>query len=111
MGATSRDPGSPLDKLFSYYLPSLADYEDYFQSLIMNMRIGNHSGIFNVEEKYLRQAMELAAAQNITCEPSGIAGLGLLLQQAELVPRDEKVLIINTGKTNLRPVLPLAAKA
>ena len=111
MGATSRDPGSPLDKLFSYYLPSLADYEDYFQSLIMNMRIGNHSGIFNVEEKYLRQAMELAAAQNITCEPSGIAGLGLLLQQAELVPRDEKVLIINTGKTNLHPVLPLTAKA
>src|SRR5678810_5314 len=79
-GATSHNASTSLDKLFSYYLPSLKDYNDYLNSLMENARIGPHSGILDVEEEFVEEAMDIAQKQNIRCEPSGIAGLALLLQ-------------------------------
>ncbi|HNT50496.1 MAG TPA: PLP-dependent lyase/thiolase, partial [Cyclobacteriaceae bacterium] len=99
MGATTRDVNSRLDKLFSYYLPSLDDYQFYINSLIQNGRIGNLSGILDVDENFVEEAMEIAKKQSVRCEPSGIAGLALLLQMRDEVPKDEKILIINTGST------------
>jgi threonine synthase len=99
MGATTRDANSSMDKLFSYYLPSLDDYQFYINSLIQNGRIGNLSGILEVDEAFTAEALEIAKNHNIRCEPSGIAGLALMLQMREELPRDEKMLIINTGST------------
>jgi hypothetical protein len=99
MGATTRDVNSRLDKLFSYYLPSLDDYQFYINSLIQNGRIGNLSGILDVDENFVEEAMDIAKKQSVRCEPSGIAGLALLLQMRDEVPKDEKILIINTGST------------
>lgn len=99
MGATTRDANSSMDKLFSYYLPSLDDYQFYINSLIQNGRIGNLSGILEVDEAFTTEALEIAKNHNIRCEPSGIAGLALMLQMRDELPRDEKMLIINTGST------------
>jgi threonine dehydratase len=35
----------------------------------------------------------------IANEPSGIAGLALLLQKKSSIDKDKKILIVNTGKT------------
>lgn len=99
MGATTRDANSRMDKLFSYYLPSLDDYQFYINSLIQNNRIGHLSGILDVDENFIEEALEIVRNHNVRCEPSGIAGLALLLQMRDELPRDEKMLIINTGST------------
>lgn len=99
IGATTRDENSRMDKLFSYYLPSLNDYQFYINSLIQNDRIGGLSSILDVSEEFIEEALEIAKGQSITCEPSGIAGLALLLQMRDEIPADEKILIVNTGKT------------
>lgn len=99
MGATTRDANSRMDKLFSYYLPSLDDYQFYINSLIQNNRIGHLSGILDVDENFIEEALEIIRKHKVRCEPSGIAGLALLLQMKDELPRDEKMLIINTGST------------
>ncbi len=99
MGATTHDANSRMDKLFSYYLPSLDDYQFYINSLIQNQRIGNLSGILDVDENFIEDALDIARKHSIRCEPSGIAGLALLLQMKDELPADEKILIINTGST------------
>ena len=99
LGATTHDANSRMDKLFSYYLPSLNDYQFYTNSLIQNQRIGNLSGILEVDESFIEEAMDISKKHSIRCEPSGIAGLALLLQMKDELPKDEKMLIINTGST------------
>ncbi len=100
IGATTHSASTKLDKLFSYYLPSLKDYNDYLASLIANNRIGHASGILDVEEEYIEEALAIAKQQNIKCEPSGIAGLALLLQNKNDIPHEAKILIVNTGCTD-----------
>ena len=99
LGATTHHEHTRLDKLFSYYLPSLKDYNGYLSSMISNDRIGSGSGILDVEEEFVEEAIAMAHAQGIQCEPSGIAGLSLLLQNRSDFPPDDKILIVNTGKT------------
>jgi len=99
-GATSHNANTRMDKLFSYYLPSMKDYNDYLNSMIENARIGSSSGILDVEEEFLEEAMEIARGQGIRCEASGIAGLALLLQLRNDIPHDDKILIVNTGLTD-----------
>jgi hypothetical protein len=99
MGATTRDANSRMDKLFSYYLPSLDDYQFYINSLIQNNRIGHLSGILDVDENFIEEALDIIRNHKVRCEPSGIAGLALLLQMKDELPRDEKMLIVNTGST------------
>jgi Pyridoxal-phosphate dependent enzyme len=99
IGATTHQPYTRLDKLFSYHLPSLKDYNDYLDSLISNERIGHASGILDVEEEFIEEALQLAGRQNITAEPSGVAGIALLLQNRNDIPPGDKILIVNTGKT------------
>jgi threonine dehydratase len=99
MGATTHDAKSSMDKLFSYYLPSLDDYQFYINSLIQNGRIGNLSGILEVDEHFISEALDIARKHNVRCEPSGVAGLALMLQMRDELPKDEKMLIINTGST------------
>ena len=54
-----------------------------------------------MEEQYLNEAQLLAQDLGINAEPSGIAGLALLLQMKHSIPRDKKILIVNTGKTKI----------
>jgi hypothetical protein len=60
---------------------------------------GPDSNVHILDENYLDNAVSIASKQNINCEPSGIAGLGMLLQMQGKIPKDKKILIVNTGKT------------
>lgn len=62
---------------------------------------GDESNVYLLNERYLDAAIALAAEQNITCEPSGIAGLGMLLQMQDHLPKNKKMLVVNTGKAKL----------
>jgi threonine synthase len=57
--------------------------------------------VFLVKERFLDEALGLAEKQGIDCEPSGIAGLALMLQMKDRLPKDKKMLVVNTGKTKL----------
>ncbi len=57
------------------------------------------SQVYNLKEEFLDKAMEIANNNNVNCEPSGIAGLALLLHLKNKIPKNAKILIVNTGKT------------
>ncbi len=99
LGATTDNPNSIADKLYSHHLPN-ANYSDQWIRFFRDSGYcGQQSMVHVVEENFLEQAVELAEKLEITAEPSGIAGLGLMLQMADSIPKDAKVLIVNTGKT------------
>jgi len=58
-----------------------------------------------VKEKYLESAMEIAEYFGIKFEPSAMSGLGLFLQLSDSnnihIRNNEKVIIINTGKSKI----------
>jgi hypothetical protein len=115
-GATTNNPKSKADKLYSYHLPFAHTSEQWIRSYRFAQSCGDGTSVCVVKEKYLDQAMEIAVGQGVQCEYSGIAGLALMLQLADKLPRDAKILIVNTGKTKLppsispRPVLPKSVK-
>lgn len=104
-GATTTQKNTIMDKLYSPYFGENTNQEtcktviDKYQDFI------KPSGIYEVEDQFTEQAMQIAENNNITCEPSGIAGLGLFLQltsQGTLeIAKNSKVLIVNTGKLKL----------
>jgi len=60
---------------------------------------GSKSQVMLIKEKFLDEAMRIAESQGINCEPSGISGLALFLQMKDKIPKNKKILIVNTGKT------------
>lgn len=103
LGATTINEDSKMEKLFSYFLPSIDKHNQIISELKNNRCIGNLSDIYSVEEKYVDEALAIASEEKINCEPSGIAGLALLLQVRNLISPDSRILIVNTGKTNYYP--------
>src|SRR3989338_7089415 len=69
-------------------------YENVLNVAKREIQSINHDPRF--KEKYLDKAMEIADNNNIVCEPSGIAGLALMLQIRKIIPKDKKILIVNT---------------
>ncbi len=99
LGATINDPKSKADKLYSAHLPFVHFDEQWIRLYKLEGACGSESNVYVVHEKYIDLAMEIAKQNNIECEPSGIAGLALLLQMKHKIPKDKKILIVNTGKT------------
>ncbi len=98
IGVTTNDKKSKADKLYSPHLP-FAGFNEQWISLYRQCGFcGNKSDVFVFREEYLNKAMDIAHDQGITCEPSGISGLAMLLQLRHQVPVKAKILIINTGK-------------
>lgn len=99
MGATTNNPRTKADKLYSPHLPFIHYDEQWIQLYKYAGFCGPESDVYLVKENFLDEAMKTALAQNISCEPSGIAGLALMLQLKNRLPRNKKMLIVNTGKT------------
>lgn len=99
MGAITNNPKSKGIKLYSPHLPFVHFDEQWIRLYCQAGYCGNMSNVYLIKEQFLGQAMAIAKDQNISCEDSGIAGLALLLQLQDQVPRDKKILIVNTGKT------------
>lgn len=101
IGATTNNPNTKADKLYSPHLPFIHFDTRWIKLAISKNYIGSESNVYTVREHYLEEAVQNAAANKIECEPSGIAGLGLMLQMKDKLPKDKKVLVVNTGKTKL----------
>lgn len=101
MGATTNNPHSKADKLYSHHLPFAHFNEQWIRNYRIAQSCGPESDAYVVKEKFLIEAMRLAKSQGIKCEYSGIAGLALLLQMSGQIPGDKKILVVNTGKTKL----------
>lgn len=101
MGATTKNPKSKADKLYAHHLPFPKIDEEWISFYKTSGFCGPETGIYFIEEAYLDEAIELAESQGINCEHSGIAGLALMLQMKDKLPKNKKMLILNTGKTKL----------
>ncbi len=99
LGATTNDINSKADKLYSPHLPFVHFDEQWIRLYRYAGYCGPESNVHLIHEMSLNKAMLIAEEQKIICEPSGIAGLALLLQMENSIPRGKKILIVNTGKT------------
>ncbi len=99
MGVTTNNPNSKAEKLYSPHLPFVHFDEQWIRLYRDHGFCGPESNVFLLNEQYLDDALTLAKKENISCEPSGIAGLALLLQLKQTLPKNKKMLIVNTGKT------------
>ncbi len=99
LGATTNDRKSKADKLYSPHLPFVHFDEQWIRIYKYAGFCGPESNVNLIEEKFLDKAINIAESEGINCEPSGIAGLALLLQMKNKVRKDKKILIVNTGKT------------
>lgn len=99
LGATTDNPESKAaEKLYSPHLPFVHYDEQWIEFYKTAGYCGEKSDVHVVEEKYIDEAITLAQEQGIIGEPSGLAGLALFLQMKDSIPKDKKVLIVNTGK-------------
>ena len=101
LGAATNNSKTKAVKLYSPHLPFSHCDEQWLRFFKYSGFCGQDSGIYSFEEKYLDMALEIAEKQKIKCEPSGIAGLALLLQMKKNIPKNKKILIVNTGKTKI----------
>ncbi len=99
IGATTNNPNSRADKLYSPHLPFVHFDTRWIQLAVSRGYTGSGSSVYAVQESCLGTAMDIAKSQGIKCEYSGIAGLALLLQMKDRLPKNRKMLIVNTGKT------------
>ncbi|MDO5972114.1 pyridoxal-phosphate dependent enzyme [Flavivirga aquimarina] len=101
IGVTTSDKKSIMDKLYSPFLPfsgiRLKEIEEYKEIGVC----GELTGIRYLEENLIYPALEIAERNNINCEPSGIAGLAMLLSMESQIPKDKKIVVVNTGKLKL----------
>ncbi|MEK7202276.1 MAG: PLP-dependent lyase/thiolase [Patescibacteria group bacterium] len=101
LGATTDSPVSQAAAfLYSPHLPFAHYNEQWIRLYRQAGYCGALSDVHVVDEKSLDQAFELARSQKISCEPSAIAGLALMLQLKNSLPCDKKMLIVNTGKAH-----------
>jgi len=99
LGATTNNPNSKAEKLYSPHLPFVHFDEQWIRLYRHAGFCGSESSVNLIKDQYLDKAIKIAESQGINCEPSGIAGLALLLQMKNKIPKDKKILIVNTGKT------------
>ncbi|MCB0338392.1 MAG: PLP-dependent lyase/thiolase, partial [Bdellovibrionales bacterium] len=101
LGATTNDPSTLADKLYSPHLPFVHFDEQWIRIFKMAGFCGDKSNVHLVREEFLEQAIDLAEFNALRGEPSGLAGLALLLQMRDEIPADSKVLIVNTGSNKI----------
>ncbi|MEL6865940.1 MAG: PLP-dependent lyase/thiolase [Bacteroidota bacterium] len=100
IGATTFDPQSQLDKLYSPF-NTAEEFNGRLGQYISQGYCGRQSRVWELEEDHVASAVQLAMHQRIQTEPSGIAGLALLLQLRSQIPKDKKILIVNTGRLKI----------
>lgn len=99
LGASSTNPKSKADKLYAPFLPFANYSKQWIRFYRYSGFTGKMSAVYNFKEKFLDKARQIAQKEGINCEPSGIAGLALLLQMKRKIPKDGKILIVSTGNT------------
>lgn len=99
LGATTTNPKSKAEKLYAPFLPFASYSPQWIRYYIYSGVTGEMSSVYDIQENYLDEALEIARDNSLECESSGIAGLALMLQLRGKLPKNKKMLIVNTGKT------------
>ncbi len=98
IGATTNDENSKAVKLYSPHLPFVHFDEQWIRLYRQAGYCGQQSNVLLLREKFLDEAIEILTKQGVSCEPSAAAGLAVMLQMKDILPRDKKMLIVSTGK-------------
>jgi len=102
LGARAKSKNTEFKMLYSEYNALEAKDMKYFYD---KGTCSKDSNIYYIDEKhdYYSRAKSVANANNLTYEPSGIAGLVLFFQVLEelKMPPEAKIVIVNTGKIKL----------
>lgn len=99
IGATSNNPKTRADRLYSPHLPFVHYDEQWIRFYRQAGYCGAQSDVHLLKEQYLAKAEKIADSNNVDYEPSGIAGLAMMLQMSGSLPKTRKMLVVNTGKT------------
>lgn len=102
IGSSTNRPDTKADKLYSPHLPFVHFDINWMQTAKQKGYLGEESDVLVFQERYLDEAMTIAEKNQVVCEPSGIAGLAMMLQLKKKLPKDKKMLIVNTGKSKLQ---------
>jgi len=103
MWATTNNPQSKAaSKLYSPHLPFVHFWDQWIWLFRYSWYCWNDSDVYVIEEKYLDKAINYANSKNINFEPSWIAWLALFFQMSNKIPKNKKILIVNTGKCILK---------
>lgn len=98
IGATSNRADTIADKLYAPHLP-FTHFNEQWLGFYRNLGyIGQKSGVYVVQERYIKRAFDWLTHQDIRCEPSGAAGLAYLMQNGHHIPKTKKIVVVNTGK-------------
>lgn len=103
IGATTSNPETAMDKLYSPFLP-FKNFDKQALGLLKKIGgVGAHSNVYPVQEQYVAPAMKIARENSLAAEPSALSGLALLLQMQKdktlnFSPTD-KIVIVSTGKS------------
>lgn len=103
-GATSDDRKTKMDKLFAHHRPTLQEAEQVVREMRDADLCGSRSEIHFVSEDFVSEALDMARANKVHADESGIAGLSLLLQLHQDgvdFPSGEEILVVNTGWLHL----------
>ncbi|MEM5778179.1 MAG: hypothetical protein QXD43_00295 [Candidatus Aenigmatarchaeota archaeon] len=101
MGAASKNPKTKAIKLYSHFLPFKEFSNERIKLHIYRGHLGKETGVYYFKEKFLDQAIKFAEKNNIEAEPSGLGGLALFFQLKDKIPKNKKIIILNTGKTKM----------
>lgn len=99
IAATTNNPKSKAEKLYSPHLPFVHFDEQWIRLYRHAGYCGSLSNVNLLSERFLDEAMVIADKQGINAEPSGLAGLAMLLQMKDKIRKDKKILVVNTSKT------------
>lgn len=99
IGSTTTNKNSKADKLYSPHLPFVHFGEQWIRFYKYAAYCGKESNVYSLDEKYLDEALILAKKLKLNVEPSGVAGLALLLQMRKKIPKNAKILIVSTGNS------------
>lgn len=102
MWATTNDPNSKAaSKLYSPHLPFVHFWEQWIWLFRYSWFCWNESNVYVIQEKYLDKAIKYSKKNKIKCEASWIAWLALFFQMSKSIPKDKKILIVNTWKCKI----------
>jgi len=113
-GATTENPNSKMVMLYAKWRPVLRRLRETLDDFKRAGSLGEASGVFAIDDELAERALlsihrqalpadTRAMHSGIRSDVSGIAGLALYLRMAEAIPRDDTVVVVNTGSLDLSP--------
>ena len=103
-GVTTTNPNSKYFKLCSYFF-NCNQYNKEQMEMYKRLDICHKdSKVVDISDDFFEQAKELCDKLKLNTENSSLAGFAFYLENEELFKNEERVMIVNTGKT--KEVLP-----